>query len=356
MHRTLARIAAAFASAAVLTLAAATAAPADPAVTPPANSVVGFNTPQSKGLFDQLAADYNAYLAGRGDTTSPRVYLWDSYVSGPLIVVPKVGGPAITRPNDEQLQKALEYNWHDTVDFVVATHGRDATAFTDHDFIQLGRSAVTWAAPTTGANAPANLTTADLIGIYTCTKQTWDQITDIPNYTGPYRVPIHAYLPQVGAETRDQFLLALGSSGVPLTPGGCVQAATPAPDEGTDPVFQDPNAVVPYNASHYVAQVYNDHGTAADAPGLLSLRNTDGYLPVSAALHQVNPGFAATRYGMQVDVVVRHSDWTSGPFNLPAVFGPGTTGGWTCVNATARADLISWGVVPVASTLCGKPA
>jgi ABC-type phosphate transport system substrate-binding protein len=330
------------------TLATGPAA-ADPSATPNAQDVVGVGTDAAGPLSNAYSAGYNAYLAGKGDTTSPRLYAWDA--TGSNSITPKTGAPAVTRPDGADTAiNLLNTTTRSTVDFADSSRAPLPTDPSTDDFVAYARDGASWAAPA-GGNAPANLTTSDLVGIYSCTLTNWDQITDVTGYTGPNAV-IKPYLPQASSGTRTFFLEALAGGGTsPLTPGGCVQPYTPQENEGTDPVFTDPNTLVPYSAGQWIGQVYGGHTTQTDAPGPLTIRAIDGLSPVSST-NTLDPGYISTRYGHLLYHVVRNADWIGTTANpaLKAIFGPG---GWLCSNATARAALAGYGFISLPTFGCG---
>ncbi|PYC76887.1 hypothetical protein C7C46_21075 [Streptomyces tateyamensis] len=348
MRHTAAKLFATLAIATSLATVAAGSALADPSVTPNAADVVGVGSDTTQAVLGQLSTDYNAFLTGKGDTTSPRLYSWDATGSSPITT--KTGATSITRPNGSGAGiSALNANTSATVNFARSSRAPQTGDLTTDDFVAFAKDGVSWAANSAG-NAPANLTTADLAAIYTCSKTNWNQITDISGYTGP-NATIKAYLPQINSGTRSFFLKAVGG-GTAITPGACVQSYTPEENEGTDSVFTDSNALVPYSAAHYIGQVYGGHTTSTDAPGPLTVRNTDGVAPVTGT-HTLNSSYTATAYGRVVYNVVRDGEWTGTGANpaLKAIFG---TTGWICTNATAKADIQSYGFQTLAVGACGS--
>lgn len=242
MRHTAAKLFAVAAIATAFTTVAAGSALADPTVTPAAKDIVGAGSDTTQAVVGQFSTDYNAFLAGKGDTTSPRLYSWDATGSSPI--TPKTGANTITRPNGSSAGiSALNANTKTTLDFARSSRSPQTGDLTTDDFVAFAKDGVAWAANGTG-NAPANLSTSDLVGIYTCTITNWNQITDVSGYTGP-NATIKAYLPQINSGTRAFFLKALGGGTTSITPGTCVQAYTPEENEGTDPVYTDANAVTP---------------------------------------------------------------------------------------------------------------
>jgi ABC-type phosphate transport system substrate-binding protein len=352
MRHTAAKLFAAAAIATALTTVAAGAAIADPTVTPAATDVVGAGSDTTQAVVGQFSTDYNAYLTGSGDTTSPRLYSWDATPAGNI--TPKTGASTIARPNGSGAGiNALANNTNATLDFARSSRDPQSSDPTGLDFVAFAKDGVSWAGNSAG-NAPADLSSADLVGIYSCTITNWSQITDIAGYTGT-NATIDAYLPQINSGTRAFFLTALGkangqAAGTQLTPGSCVESYTPEENEGTDAVYTDVNAMVPYSAAHYIGQVYGGHASGSDAPGNLSLRTVDTINPITST-NTLNSAYTSTNYGRTVYNVFRAAEWNGASTNpaLQAIFG---NKGWVCTNATAQADIKSYGFLPLTGFNC----
>ncbi|MFE9428736.1 substrate-binding domain-containing protein [Kitasatospora sp. NPDC006697] len=353
--RTAGKLFAALAIAASLTTVAAGSALADPpsGVTPASTDIVGVGSDTTQAVLDQFSTDYNTFL---GTSTAPHLYSWDATGSSPITT--KSGATSIARPNGSSAGiTALNNYTNATVNFARSSRGPQASTPTvpgdpsSDDFVAFAKDGVSWSA-LSGGNAPANLTTADLLAIYTCSKTNWNQITDIPGYTGP-NATIDAYLPQLSSGTRSFFLKAINGGSTAATPGTCVESYLPEENEGTDSVFaSDANAVFPYSAAHYIGQVYGGHHTSSsDYPGSLTLRNINGVNPISTT-NTLNPSFTRTAYGRLVYNVVRDSEWTAngGSNALQNIFG---TSGWICTNTTAAADITSYGFQTLPAGACG---
>ncbi len=312
---------------------------------PPAGSTIvaadlaGVGSDTTQAVFNQFSADYNV-------SNTPKMWSWDATGSTPITTKP--GATSIARPNGSgQGILALENNTSATVDFARSSRGPQTGDATTDDFIEFAKDAVTWAG-FTGGDAPSNLTTADLKAIYSCTITKWNQITDIPGFTGSANT-IKAVLPQSSSGTRSFFLSAI-NGGVALTPGACVTTG-PEENEGTDPTLNSPDVVYPYSVAHYIGQVYFGHTTATDAPGVLDVRSVDGIAPVDTVNKVINSSFAATSYGRKVYDVVRAADWNATDSHAAALKALFSSTGWICKNATAQADLKSFGFL--ADTTCG---
>jgi ABC-type phosphate transport system substrate-binding protein len=319
-------------AAAALSLATGPAL-ADPPF-PAATSIVGVGANTTQALFDQFSADY---------TGTPKLYSWDATGFSPIIT--KAGATPIARPNGSGLA-TLESTTSSTVDFARSSTPLAIDAPTNDWYIPFARDAVSWAA-NSGGNAPANLTTADLTRIFsTCAITKWSQITDIPGYTGP-ATAIKAFLPQLNSGTRSFFLSVVG----PVGP--CVQPTLVEENEGSDPVLTDANAIMPYSVAHYIGQVYGGHGSGTDVQGPMTVRSVNGIAPIDATAHVITLPFYTSAFGRNVYDVVRGTDWNAGDAHaaaLKALFG---TTGWICTNATAQADLVSYGFLHLAT--CGIP-
>jgi ABC-type phosphate transport system substrate-binding protein len=347
MRHTAAKLFATLAIATSMATVAAGSALADPSVTPASQDIVGTGSDTTQAVLNQFSTDYNASLTAAGDTTSPRLYSWDA--TGSSSITPKSGASSITRPNGSGAGvSALNGNTKTTVDFARSSRGPQTGDLTSDDFVSFAKDGVAWAAKS-GGNAPANLTTADLKAIYTCTKTNWNQITDISGYTGP-NATIKAYLPQVNSGTRAFFLKAVGG-GTSITPGSCVQSYTPEENEGTDSVFTDVNAVTPYSAAHYIGQL-NGHTTTTDNTGSLTLRSVDGINPIASGA--LNSSFTSTAYGRVVYNVFRDAEWNGTGTQADAIqniFGPL---GWICTDSTAASDIASYGFQVLDFGACGN--
>ncbi|MFD7413361.1 PstS family phosphate ABC transporter substrate-binding protein [Kitasatospora purpeofusca] len=343
MRKTAAKLLAAVAIATSVATVATGTAVADPASLPAAQDIVGVGSDTTQAVLNQFSTDYNAFLGA--SSTLPRLYSWDATGTSPIVT--KTGATSIARPNGSSAGiKALENNTDATVTFARSSRAPQATDQATDLFVAFAKDAVSVATTTTGSNAPTNLSKADLVNIYNCTYTNWNQI---PGYTGAGGT-IKPFLPQVGSGTRSFFLSVLG-----LANGGACVLVNPTVQEnqGTDPVLNDPNAIVPYSAAHYIGQVYNGHGSGSDAAGALTIRSIDGISPIDTT-NTLAKAFTDTTFGRVVYNVVREANWNATNAQgtaLRAIFG---TNGWVCKNATAAADIKSYGfrVLPVGA--CGS--
>ncbi|MFD8597832.1 substrate-binding domain-containing protein [Kitasatospora sp. NPDC059646] len=336
MRHTAAKALAAVAFTAALTTVAAVPAVADPAGLPAAKDIVGVGSDTTQALFTKFSADYNATIPA-SDTTTPRLYSWDATGTSPI--TPKAGGSTIARPNGSGAGiGALNTTTNTTLDFARSSRAAQATDPTGLDFIAFAKDAVTWSA-VSGGHAPANLTTANLVDIYTCAKTNWSQF-------GGTAGTIQPFLPQSGSGTRSFFLQALGN----ITPGSCVVSG-PEENEGTDSrLLTNADAVFPYSVGHYVGQL-NGHTTATDAPGNLTLRNLNGVSPLTTT-NTLNPAFAGGSFGRVLFNVVRDADYTAATTQGTALRNIFSNTGWICSTA-GRSDISSYGFLNLPTTGCG---
>ncbi|MFD8322232.1 substrate-binding domain-containing protein [Kitasatospora purpeofusca] len=354
MRKTAAKLLAAVAIATSVATVATGTAVADPSTLPTlplAQDIVGVGSDTTQAVLNQFSTDYNAFLGA--SSTLPRLYSWDATGTSPIVT--KTGAqtsPAFARPNGSGAGiAALDATSKTTVDFARSSRGpKNSVPGVPGDpttdlFVAFAKDGVSVATATTGSNAPTNLSKNDLINIYNCTYTNWNQI---PGYTGAGGT-IKAFLPQVGSGTRSFFLSALG-----LANGGACVLANPTVQEnqGTDPILNDANAVVPYSAAHYIGQVYNGHSSGSDAAGNLTLRSIDGISPIDAT-NGLAKAFTDTSFGRVVYNVVREANWNATDTQgtaLRAIFG---TTGWVCKNATAAADIKSYGFRALPTGACG---
>ncbi|MFE6869180.1 substrate-binding domain-containing protein [Kitasatospora sp. NPDC057692] len=360
MLRFVARAASALALAGALVLTATAPAPADPIALPNAQDIVGVGAEATESLYTQLSTEYNAFLAG--NTTSPRLYSFDS--TGPNPVFTKYGATAIARPwsTDAGLY-ALTGTTKDTLDFARATRPPKPTDPVDGatnlplTFVALAKDAVSWAAPAAG-NAPATLTTAQLTAIYSCQITRWSQISpSLPNtvirpvVSGQLTVDYYG-VHGTGLDATIFFLEKIGYAQAVQDLGfdhSCVSVVS-RENEGTDPILQNPDALVPYSVGRYIGQVYGGHTTPGDEPGVLTPRSINGVAPVTAT-QTINPSFTATPFGRMLSSVVRPAEWTAQDAHgtaLRAVFG---TAGWIC--RQGQATIRSHGFQSLPSPVCG---
>jgi ABC-type phosphate transport system substrate-binding protein len=251
------------ASAAAMVALVAAPALADPpsGMTPRATDAVGVGSDTTQYLLDQLALNFDATHT----SAKTKLYSWDAVNPDTLAIgggiVTKSGCAAISRPDGSSAGiAALEASTmdgttdHYCIDFARSSRGRDSSdppcATGGICFVPLAGDAVTWADRDTasgGTDAPTNLTTAQLTGIYNCSITNWDQV-------GGKNATIEPFLPQTGSGTRQFFLAAIGVT----APGPCVSddGNTLEENEGINPVLDSPEAIYIYSVGDYIAQAY----------------------------------------------------------------------------------------------------
>src|SRR5258708_9674460 len=241
-------------AAATVTAMAMGPAVADPpkGVTPKETDVVGVGSDTLEFLMDQFSLDYNHTHTGA------KLYSWDALnpVTGLTDnIVTKSGCAAVPRPNGSSAGiSTLIANAKTTdgkrfcVDYARSSRPRASTDPAKGPggivFVALGTDGVTWAANST-TNAPSNLTTAQLGGIYSCTITNWNQV-------GGKSGTINAHLPQTSSGTTKFFLTAIGVS----TPCSCV-GSTAEENQGINKARSAPNTIFPYSIGKYIAEKFH---------------------------------------------------------------------------------------------------
>ncbi|MET8699189.1 hypothetical protein ABZW10_10010 [Kitasatospora sp. NPDC004723] len=339
MRKAFARITASTALAAALVMGGGPAT-ADPAVLPRAEDIVGMGAESTAPLFNQLSTDYSAFLAAAGDSTSPRLYSWDT--KGSPSIVPKAGAAELFRAGTSRGGISGLENTTTELDFARSSRGPESIDQQSNVFVEFAKEAVSWAAKA-GGHAPANLTTAQLKDIYTCYKTNWRQIDpSLPDAT------IKPFLPE-GWQIAERFLKAVGGP-VPVVPGACVTKAT-LENTGTDPLLNNDDVVIPYSVSRYISQTYFGHASGADAPGPLTVRSIGGKEPVDVIEKTIGAAFLNSPYTFRVYNVARNDQlWAADTRGaaLRAIFG---INGWLCTDPVARATVKSHGFTPTSN--CG---
>jgi len=343
-------------------------------VKPKETDVVGVGSDTIQFLLDQFSFDYN-----KAHKTGTHLYSWDALnpkTGASEQISLKSGCAKILRPNGSSAgittlaanQKTGDKK-HFCADFARSSRARASTDPSRGpggiQFVALGKDAVTYATNAT-TNAPANLSTAQLNSIYSCSVTNWNQV-------GGKNAPIKAVLPQTSSGTRSFFLTAigLGTSG----PGGCVNS-TPEENEGVDPVLKGPDVIFPFSIGKYIAEKFHsakctNAGCTAKPPchpkagqnrfgcdthGKMVLRSINHTKPTTGtgAKTVINSHFSAA-FVRTVFIVVRFSSGTSThiPSALQKFFNPAHSKvkGWACSNKTAHADLINYGFLP--TPFCG---
>jgi ABC-type phosphate transport system substrate-binding protein len=393
--RTFHKLIAAAAVAATATAVAVVPALADPpaGVTPRATDIVGVGSNTIQNVMDQLSADYNKTVK----KSASHLYSWDAVGPtskglpkkdvGDIVTKTKVSAKSpclVLRPNGSgagqaaiganaalvkhpKLNKAGQY----CIDYSRSSSGPSSTTPPGLQFIPIGRDNVTYATNKV-TNAPSNLTTSDLLKIYTCAVTNWKQV-------GGKNAPIDAQLPQTSSGTRKFFLTAINGGTTPATPGPCVDdspgesTTTPPPsgnlpeeNEGYDQFLQGKNVIYPFSAAQWIAdgnsascKVKNcakiDPKTGVpdcNKPKKKQLTFGCDY-KVNMILRDINGKAPLTKSGAQntkftplftrtVFIVVRQAAGNPGdvPTYLQHLFGPT---GWVLTSKTARRDLAAYG-------------
>jgi ABC-type phosphate transport system substrate-binding protein len=403
--RMLNKLLAGSAAAAALVALAAGPALADPpsGTTPRAGDAVGVGSNTDQFLFDQVSADFN-----KAKPKNPSLfYSWDATnpVTGAegdqietkndcvTIARPNGSGAGVTALEDNTTDPSSSSNY--CIDYARSSSGPSSTtpacdATGGVCYVDLAGDAVTWAdrnAANGGTDAPASLTTADLVKIYECTVTNWDKV-------GGKNAPIEAFLPQTSSGTRTFFLTALGGGTTPITPGACVndENNTLEENEGINPVLDSAEAIFIFSVGDYIGQDYHSAaclnsgctGSPACDPtssqnafgcnetGVLGLGEINKVKPIagtSASTYKINTSFDIAFQRSLYDVVRYDPNTTDhipgsesgspGAINLEQFFSAKTasTPGYFCSNATAIAAIKAYGFLPTWSLgTCGEIA
>ena len=388
-----------FAGCSALALIAVCAAPAlaDPpsGVTPRPADVVGVGSDTIGYLLDQYSHDYNKLHP----QAPALLYGWDATGPGGTVgdpIVTKAGCQPIARPDGSSAGiAALEANIPDQanpsdfcIDYAGSSRGPAAgdppCATGGICFVPIAGDAVTWAtrdAASGGTDAPASLTLAQLKNIYLCKITNWAKV-------GGRSAPIEPFLPQTSSGTRAFWLTALGGGTTPISPGTCVsdENNTLQDNQGTSPVLNSAEAIVPYSVADYIAQVYHDApctgpsctGSPACVPtgpenlfgcdqhGVLGINEIGGSQPMlpwpppspPCTACAINPKFTAA-FQRLVYVVVRDAPTAD---DIPAYLEPffaaqnATPPGAICRATWAKKDPAAYGFLRVAVSGAGSGA
>ena len=292
----------------------------DPPSIPPRSQIVGVGSDTTQ---DVMGLD-GGTLAQSGFTlnynaTNPKAKLWGWDAFGSATITPAQGCDPITRPSGSSAGvaalKADQAAGNNCIDYARSSRAKNPATDGDLVFIPFARDGVTWAAFEEGGNfnAPADLTTAELNSIYTCSVTNWSQV-------GGDNAEIEPYLPQSGSGTRSFWLSAIGVT----TPGACVNqpAGMPENDGSAVPAADRPNAILPYSIARWVAQ---DKGTSEDLRAGATLRQINGTKPL--VRNKLNPDFSPA-FLRQVFNVIKPEDQASRAFRK--VF---ATDGYICRHA-----------------------
>jgi ABC-type phosphate transport system substrate-binding protein len=343
-------------------------------VAPKAYDIVGVGSDTDDSLFDQLAYDYDTSHKTH-NATHPYIYSWDATPpSNPLnlssSIVPKSGCAKIARPDGSgpgiTQFEAPNYKTagHLCVDFARSASYRpssDPDNYGKDLYVALAEDAESYAV-SAGGNAPANLTVADLVGIYSCTITNWDQV-------GGKNAPIEALLPPTTAGVTKFWLTALGLKAA----AACVNQNNTLivqQNEGIDTsVFgtkghPNPNIIVPYSVGKYIAQRYHSAAVGKaptgtqnkfgrDEHGALVLGSIGGIAPTvgTGAATKINSSLRkAGNFTRPLYDVVWFAVHSKNNDHIPTYLEPffaAATGvtvkGWFCANSQAQKSIESYG-------------
>ena len=394
IFKSLVAAAAVAATATTLTVAPAMADPVNHhlhRVIPNAFDVVGVGSDTIEFVLDQLSVNYNAAHPTH-NLRHPWIYSWDATppknpTNLTSHIVPKSGCSKVLRPDGSSAgiaamaaSPSTRNHKHKCFDFARSSRARATTDPAKGpggiEFVTLAKDAVTYSTAAT-TNAPANLTTAQLDQIFTCTvpakgSHPANDWADLGGKAGH----INPVLPQTSSGTRSFFLTAIGG-GTAVTPGSCVNATLPEENEGVAPVFRtnSKNLIFPFSIGKYLAQKFHSAachnasctGTPAchprkgqnsfgcDAVGHLVLRSINGTKPTSGSGRKtvINAGFTPTFQRFVFDVVPFSTTTADHiPANMERFFASARARhpGWFC-GKKARQILINYGFLP--TPLCG---
>jgi len=364
------------------------------AVLPQAYDIVGVGADTDDTLFDQLAFDYDTTHKVH-NASHPYLYSFDATPPGhPLqtsgaTIRTKKGCSVVQRPDGtgagiSQFENPAKTDKHYCIDFARASSLRPSTDPLNLGkggdiYVALAEDAETFAV-NKGGNAPANLTTADLQAIYSCTARTWGQIPGTsPSIASD---PIVALLPPTTAGVTKFWLQKLG---LPTSPAACLvgtsSKGTLQQNQGISSVFfttvggkkvPNPNVIVPFSVGKYIAQAdhsplagkkrtktENEFGT--DQVGNLVLGAVNGVAATvgKGASAKINTNLNEVKKDIDLLRPIYDVTWysTSTTGHIPAYLEPflnpahGKIKGWFCANATAQKDIKDYGFLPIPT--CG---
>lgn len=231
-------------------LLAAVAAPASADPTPQPRDIVGVGSDTSEYMLNNLADGATvggALNLGFNASGGPRLVSFNAtnpYGTGTTVVL-RAGSAAVTRPNGSGAGKSTLYGSgnNPNVNFARSSSGPSAAE----------NSAGLWhvpfaldtvkAATATTTNAPASLTVAQLVQIYSGAVTNWNQL-------GGASGTIVPLLPQSGSGTRSFFLAELkaANGGVDVVLAGSVQSVQ---EHDPSAIAGNANAVAPFSVARF---------------------------------------------------------------------------------------------------------
>jgi ABC-type phosphate transport system substrate-binding protein len=292
------------------------------------------------------------------------------------------------------------------IDFARSSRAPNTTS-TDDAFYPIAQDALTWSIPKVSGETnpqPTSLTEAQLAAIYTCTDTNWDQV-------GGTDAPIGVVLPQSGSGTRSSWL---GDLGITVSSEPCWQNGSVVVSGVTDVIEENTGLsagnvaqftttqdfgttcasgceaaddIFPYSIGDYIAQSAAADGVGGHANsiwghGNLKLKDIENAAGTKAlgpittnsttGAEEINPSWNPV-FDRLLYLVTRNGCFVSGDFSDVCL--PTTTGGfpgpapayevngiakffhWVCSNATAKADIVSYGFTKLSATTlatCGE--
>jgi ABC-type phosphate transport system substrate-binding protein len=314
-------------AAAAITVAGVGVASADPA-NANAVKIAGTGSDTTQYIMDAIVAAYDKAPAH----ASTYVGSWDATGSATVNVKPSQGAACnIARPFGSgagvtALRSSIAAG-DGCLDFARSSAGKATDGSqSDLSFYQFARDAVSWVT-FPSAVTPANLTTAQLTGIYNCTITDWGQVG------GTAGKPILPYLPQSTSGTRKFFLGAIGVT----SPGPCVNTLNNTLNENDGGAIAasagaNKNLVVaPFSVAQYLS---DSRHLSPDIRGGFVLKKINGKAPTVKAKNQVvlNAGFTPAFVRLVYNVTSN-----SAPATVTNLF---KTGGFVC---SQRALILKWG-------------
>jgi ABC-type phosphate transport system substrate-binding protein len=340
---------------------------ADPASTPPAQSIVAVGSDTLTPVFDQFSTDYNA------TTPSYPLYSWDATGTSPIETKNNSACSGIVRPNGSgagisAVSTSPSFTSGGTsykcMDIARASRALVSTDGSNMAQDIIAEDLVSYSYLPTG-NIPSNLTPTDLEAIFSCNasliSSSYSGAVTENEIGGKGTDVVLPVIPQSSSGTRASWMGDLNLSNTSIA--SCVANGTYTYDgtaypveenEGTNPVFNPSDntsaadVIFPYSGGDYVC--YNDTKKCGSAfsSGSLVLGDINSTAPLlgTAPSQTINTaGFDSTfDRGLYVDFI---STGTSPyiPTYLQALLGTGAKGsGWICkASGTGLSDITAYG-------------
>lgn len=295
LRRMSAGLVAAAVSASAVALVAGPAS-ADPTSTPAATDLVGVGSDTTEIAVGNLANAWNA------QSPAPSFKIGSFDALGSATIVLKQGTTAVNRPNGSSQGKAVLYGSgnNTNVDFARSSSALSAAE------LNAGLKAFPFALDTLGAavakttNAPASITVANLVDIYSGKVTNWSQVGGKDGVIVPL-------IPQSGSGTRSFFLAQLkaANGGNDVTLASSVKETQ---EHDPKDINGNPNAVAPFSAGRAklaanasqvsvlggwtaARAVYNVlRGADIDKANFKSVFGSDGFFCSTAARSAIEAG------------------------------------------------------------------